>query len=482
MICQDIKLLSIHVKDFRCLEDLFIDFQATRNYTNELTKEEEQGGGATVVVAKNGEGKTSLLDAINIGWGTFVSKMPDTRSQGFKKSDIRSIKNTTGQFIETGKPIVDLIFQINGVNYSISRKLTSSEKKAVTTTKDSKILAEFAYQILHICNEQSSKTTLPIIAYYGDNRVFADNVLTKGHIKAMLNRSRKFAYADSTNPKSGYKEFIEWFAHLQTVIADAKLRYEEANKQENKKAKIDAWGDIAQVYYYNEVITSVVKKALEVSGWDNLSFSIIDKTIYALKTNKDDNTVYNRVPIDNLSAGTKAVLGIVADLAYRCCTLNPHLQTMAAMETPGIVLIDEIDLHLHPSWQQKVIPTLQNIFPKIQFIVTTHSPQVISSVPRECVRIINNGMNIPFNIQTEGVESQDILAQIFGTNPAPQHDPFVQMLNQYASMEALDQAETQEACNLRQQLIQHFGEQYPPLQRIEIHRKFFAKRKDAPNA
>ena len=88
---------------------------------------------------------------------------------------------------------------------------------------------------------------------------------------------------------------------------------------------------------------------------------------------------------------------MAADLAYRMVRLNPDLGAMAALETPGIVLIDEVDMHLHPSWQQAVVYDVRKAFPNVQFIVTTHSPQVLSTVPAEAIRILrwdNNLINI----------------------------------------------------------------------------------------
>ena len=478
---KDIKLLSIHIENFRCYENLSINFQASRTYIDELLKTSEQGGGLTVIVAKNGEGKTSLLDAINIGWGTFVGKMPDTRGQGFKTTDIKTIVNSEKQTIETGRPVIQLEVLINGKTYTVSRTLTNSEKKQVTTIRDAKILTEFAEEILQICNEETVCTTLPIIAYYGDNRIFADNVLTKGHIKAMLSRSRKYGYADSTNPKSGYKEFLKWYAHLQTVISDALLRQKEAQEQKELTAEQNAWQEHAQVFDYNTVVSDTVKKALQISGWDKLSYSVMDQTIYACKTT-EHNEIVNKVPIDRLSAGTKAILAVVADLAYRCCTLNPHLHATAAMDTPGVVLIDEIDLHLHPSWQQQILPTLQNIFPNIQFIVTTHSPQVISSIPKECVRVISDGKTVSFDTPTQGVEVDVILAEIFGTDPLPQNVEIVQKLNRLHALLAEGKGDSDDWNSLFAELEHYYGNNYPPLQGALYHREFLRKRSKKENA
>ncbi len=71
------------------------------------------------------------------------------------------------------------------------------------------------------------------------------------------------------------------------------------------------------------------------------------------------------------------MLALVADIAVRAATLNPFFEDNVLTETPGIVLVDELDLHLHPKWQRKIVNDLRSIFPKIQFITTTHAPQIL---------------------------------------------------------------------------------------------------------
>jgi predicted ATP-binding protein involved in virulence len=89
-----------------------------------------------------------------------------------------------------------------------------------------------------------------------------------------------------------------------------------------------------------------------------------------------------------LSDGVRAMVSLTADLVWRCVKLNPNFGEHAAQKTQGIVLIDELDMHLLPSWQQTVIDAITKTFPNIQFIITTHSPQLLSTVPSDCIRII----------------------------------------------------------------------------------------------
>ena len=96
------------------------------------------------------------------------------------------------------------------------------------------------------------------------------------------------------------------------------------------------------------------------------------------------------LPFKSLSDGTRNFFAIIADMAYKCVTLNPHLKENALLETKGIVLIDELDLHLHPEWQRKIINVLKITFPSIQFIASTHSPFLIQETGSDQLIILGN--------------------------------------------------------------------------------------------
>lgn len=94
------------------------------------------------------------------------------------------------------------------------------------------------------------------------------------------------------------------------------------------------------------------------------------------------------ITFSNLSQGQKSILAMVGDIARRCAMVNPHLETNAPAKTPGIVLIDELDLHLHPRWQRRIVDDLKRTFPKIQFIATTHSPFIIQALQPGELRVL----------------------------------------------------------------------------------------------
>ena len=110
----------------------------------------------------------------------------------------------------------------------------------------------------------------------------------------------------------------------------------------------------------------------------------------------------NQLPFRLLSDGVRNMVGMVADIAYRCVMLNPYLGENAIKETQGIVLIDELDLHLHPTWQKKVVEDLKTTFPNIQFVASTHSPFIVQSLKSD--ELINLDRAVDMDFQKLGLE------------------------------------------------------------------------------
>src|SRR5690606_39003122 len=113
-----------------------------------------------------------------------------------------------------------------------------------------------------------------------------------------------------------------------------------------------------------------------------------------------------------------------ADIAFRATKLNGQLGAQAASQTPGIVLIDEVDMHLHPEWQQVALQNLVQAFPAMQFIVTTHSPQVLSTVRRENIRAIGldaSGKAVAVTplARTYGEPSNEVMHSVMMVDPQP---------------------------------------------------------------
>ena len=443
------KIQTLHLKNFRCFEDFTIEFNTG----------DDNHGGLTVLVAKNGEGKTAILDAVNIALGMFFRKMPNSKGNIFIKRDLRYIDDLNAMH-ENGYTALQAKFYDESSSKALDVKREAffdKNGKVRTTVKDGKDLEDFAQQCLKCRYENVS--TLPLFAYYGDSRLWLDHE-KKEDVFEKQTQDRALGYAGANNSKGGFGLFFDWYVDLSRSLNDQHIKKLKEQPSFNNTV-------FERYDMFNQIISNALADALEMTGWYQLDCDFSEKTIWVMNSQTKE-----KVDILSLSAGNRIVLGVIGDIVHRCCVLNSHLGLEVLRKTPGIVMIDEIELHLYPSWQQRILPTLQRIFPRIQFIVTTHSPQVVSSISQECVRIIANKEVQYFSTQTQGVESQNILAEIFGTDPAPQDDEFVKMLNEYAQMEAYGEADTSKGKQLYEKLAAHYGADYPPLMRIEIHRKF----------
>ena len=153
-------------------------------------------------------------------------------------------------------------------------------------------------------------------------------------------------------------------------------------------------------------VFEAVKQAIQscVEGCDLIQFKLeLGEPVVRIKG--------KILPFSFLSDGQRNIVAMVADIAYRMAQLNPHLLENVTLETPGVVLIDEIDLHLHPKWQRQIVDNLRKAFPKVQFFATTHAPAVIQSIrPGELIDL--NEIEGAAEYQDKSIE--DILEHVQG--------------------------------------------------------------------
>ena len=401
---------ELKLKNYRCFPELFLSFHDR----------------LTVLVAPNGGGKTAVLDGIAIALRLFVDTMEGRQSsKSFETKDIRLVLNPNQKM----EPVTPVRLEASGLflGSEITWSRERQSRKRTSNARNLKMLASRLTQENQDWAEgKTQKSPLfPLIAYYGTGRLWGDISTKTGESPQTAPNARYRGYADCLSSASHYKEFVNWFR-----------RFSYEAKQENSPHKPQrSLG----------VVRQAVNLALKPVGWHTLEWDFAEDVIVA------HHEMYGRLLVDTLSDGIRTMIGLVADIAHRAVLLNPQLDEKAAAETPGIVLIDEVDMHLHPAWQQMVLPALQQAFPLVQFIVTTHSPQVITTVPQECIRIFKEGGVYSASPGTDGAEAQRILEDVFQVSPRPKTsmadalDEYLRLVNnrQWASPRALE---------LRQQL------------------------------
>jgi predicted ATP-binding protein involved in virulence len=418
------KLKNIQITNFRCFDSLSIDL-------------DEQ---LTVLVAKNGQGKTTILDAIRIGLWSFVGGF-DLAKNPYKKGSSGESHNIQLDDVKLSKINNEMtrnlpcsislcanqLFYFTDDKFDTWTRTLDSEAKGASTKNDltAKKITDFTklfqYSIKNreyndIFTIAAQDVNLPVICYYGTGRLWNKRNFKEGRDAEMDSFMRLIAYRDCLNPDATYEYFAKWFKW----VFDCHIEYPEKRHDNDNSV----WENIISVV--QEVINTFLK---ESTGWHSLKYSPSHE--YSFILNHDQK---GTLKVEQLSDGIRSVLAMVGDIAYRCIKLNPHLGLNAAKETQGVIMIDEVDMHLHPAWQQTVLVDLIKAFPKIQFIVTTHSPQVISTVPSHQIRILDENNVYSAEAGTQGAESSRILKRIFCVESRPKNDPNTKLLNKYLDL------------------------------------------------
>jgi predicted ATP-binding protein involved in virulence len=358
-------------------QEFYVKELSLNNFKNFEQENFEFAFPFTLIIGNNGRGKTAILDALSIALSNYLLgfelKTPirdlqydDVRRQTYK----RGTNNTT---IEPQFPAsLSGEFIINGDQ--LEYEITTTLKDKVEQDLNLRALSNQTYQHL----EQDNNLILPMIAYYGTGRLWKLPHNNQNNRKDIFKKNdRTDGYIYCLNPDVNLQWFIEFL--------------EQEDKSSNSLS----------------VIQSTIKECLNEEGWTNIEYKYDQSGEGEVcAENKDGNLL----PIRMLSDGIRNMLVMVADIAYRCAVLNPNLGINAAQETPGIVLIDEIDLHLHPKWQRRVVEELHQAFPKIQFIATTHSPFIIQSL--RLGSLINLDSDEPVEYYNQSIE--DITENVMG--------------------------------------------------------------------
>jgi predicted ATP-binding protein involved in virulence len=418
---------SLTLERYRCFKKLDIEFDPN----------------LTIISAPNGEGKTAILDAVAIALRFFIDTLQKRQSSlGFTKDDIQLVVGADGNMEnylphEPTKLSAEAWFLGEKVNWT--RKLKSMASSAKTITEDGSELSSIALELLRAIqpdstiNEEKKSCILPMMSYYGTGRLFSQ---IKASNAKQSGRSRLDGYEDCLNPNSSYKAFLAWYGPMSSEA--------QAEIQSGLSA-----GHRAQERV--KAVSGVIQKVMEPTGWKGIRWDFVNREPKAYHS--DGRTF----PVRLLSDGVRNMLAMAADMAFRCSQLNPQLGENVANETPGVVLIDEIDMHLHPEWQQSVLSRLMTVFPKIQFLVSTHSPEVISTFKKEHIRVVDHGQVISPNYQTSGVPSDIILANVMGVDPVWGELEAAKWLTRYHALISQGFDKTEESAMLRTKIIEHYG-------------------------
>lgn len=373
------RLDHLHLLNFRCYEDAHFDFQP----------------GFNLVVGVNGSGKTSLLRGVAscfLPVGNFLERA----EHSLLFEDIRSVIDKYENRIrhERRYPIF-----VRGEGDIFG--LASWQFMSLDSRYKAGVSPNFQPHMEGILERLNSgeEVTLPVLAFYRAERHWiSSSISTEAAVKNQV--SRLDSYRNWNDAVVDVRNFESW------IIEKTLERLQDHLDAIAFKAPDD------ELEWTNQAVGIAIPDAR------NLRYDLRLKKIVV------DMGSEKTLLFQELSDGQRSLIAIVADIARRMCILNPHLGKNVLKETDGVIIIDELDIHLHPSWQRNIAPALKRAFPKIQFIASSHSPQVIGSLlPEEVILLQDGGTSHPR--ATYGLDSSSILEAVMGVT---QRDPEIESL------------------------------------------------------
>jgi len=395
------KLKKITIENFRCFETLDIGFEEDVN----------------VIVGVNGAGKTALLDVITVALcEVAIPRVPSARFQKDRKGyhyghyahvfcssdDIYVDPHAKDVFSgRRGFVQISTLASLGDQEYSWTQRLQENNANEFAL-KYSDITTPVHHYMdnLWYSAKENLEFPIPVAVYYLAQRRLAKTPHLGDIFNVKLERVN--AFQDALHAGVDYMAACQWFYLREN--AELRERIEKENTQFQ-------YHDLKSV---REALGNVIE-GLERIYFDNSTPPRLMVDVRKKPTN--DTDFVERLALDQVSDGYRNLLALVIDYARRLAMANPFIPN--PLEVPGILMIDEIELHLHPKWQQTIIPNLRKAFPNTQIIVTTHSPQVLTTVDNRCIRLLKDNKVYTTDEFTKGAESKRVLEHVLGTASRP---------------------------------------------------------------
>lgn len=386
------KVDRIEIKNYKGFENCNIDFHPNVN----------------VFIGSNASGKTTILNAISKSATALVPRV----------MSINEISSISKDDINYNSLFAYIIGDVS--NFTEEKLSFETFTHAGIVTEAAKLISQkISADIVNIAkkfndNIRVSPTTIPIIKFYPANRggSFTYSEVSNNNVYTI---SQLEAWSNIRGSSLSYSKFFHWFFENETDELRLQRDYKDFNAQspalrDVRKALSLTFKELGYGDY------SLVSKQIKRTGNSKLTPSLFLKNN---KTLKEEN-------LDKKSDGEKAIITLISDIAYNLSIAKDFTVDDDFLKSPGIVIIDEIETHLHPKWQREIIPILSKLFPNIQFFIATHSPQVISSVSSECVFICDNFNVNKVHLKTKGEDTNSILKYIFEATDRPK--PYIDLI------------------------------------------------------
>ncbi len=367
-------------------------------------------GRTTALVGVNGVGKSSVLDALAIALSNLTARITGqaAKARSMSMDDIRVgadfAKLTVTAALEVPSPTAWTI--------ALNRKAGKHPPERSSMLDALKNQADLLSARLAYRESAGQAINLPLAVYYDVHRAVLDVPL---RVRETQLNSPRTAYGDALgHGGTDFKGFFIWFRSREDAENEG-IRDNPAHHDRD---------------------LSAVRRAIE--QFTQFTDLRIRRKPALRMTVKKAGTELN---VLQLSDGEKCMLALVGDLARRLSLLNTD--RVDPLQGDGVVLIDEIDLHLHPKWQRTVMASLERTFPNCQFIITTHSPQVIGELPSKSVLILKNGVLLGHASRSLGLSSGEVLEELMDAQERnPEVASQLQVINRLIDDDHIAQAQS----------------------------------------
>jgi predicted ATP-binding protein involved in virulence len=382
-----------------------------------------------LLVGDNATGKTSVLDALSIAVDSwFLGMKGSEKAGGIDPDQVRVVAypHLDGFSFEKQFPArIEAEGVVMGRKLAWARELSHLQGR--TTTAEAKGLVGVASETDQMVRD-GEKIPLPLICSYGTERLWYESRHSKRGKKEELNPqlpSRLDGYRDCNVFEIQETALLDW---IRAEVSVGQQRKEETSAWRVMQRAIIECVEGAKSLYWDERYKDLI-----------VSMDHLGQQMFR-----------------NLSDGQRIMLTLVGDLVKRATTLNPDLGDEVLQQIVGIVIIDELDLHLHPKWQRRVIHDLKRIFPRVQFITTTHSPQLIGEALPSEIRILAQG-KATTPPRSFGIDSSRILTEVM--HASPRNADVEALLSQLSKL--IDQEDLENAKQVVDQVQVKLGQDDP---------------------
>lgn len=422
----------IQLRNFKMFEHLVVDFESD----------------LTILVGDNGSGKSTILDAVRIAIASFFIKLETNNSVSITKSDATNVAHDyDGEVrVESLYPVsVEAAGRINDKCITWERSLKTPKGKPTRTDASSvmRISEDWQKRI----REGDSDLVLPIFAYYGTNRLWRDaNTSARGKTEG---QGRLAGYDNCLDACIDYELMKSWFRR-------------QAFSEFQRKAPSRDYRIVKEMLA--SALSTLIGCTNATIGFDAEQNDICVSYASTDIPHIGADSAFHYEPVISMSDGYRDVFVLLADIAFRMTLLNPVLGDDVLRKTPGVVLIDELDLHLHPKWQSMIVSVLTEAFPNVQFIATTHSPIVLSSVQRRSLRILDDSQLFMAPRETFGNDVASVLQSVMDTK-----DRIPEVASLFSEARSfLDDAKLDSARNIIGQLEATIGDEDTDLKALKL--------------